>query len=93
MTRPSSSLQNLGASMKSPPRWNSDQRANLVLIPCRTAALDWPTVKAILTHLQVKPRIDGRTLEIAGKDCGKPSIGTAQCTLRFRQLHDKIENS
>jgi uncharacterized protein (DUF2336 family) len=66
-------------------------RADLVLIPCRAAALAWPTVKAILTHRQVKPRIDERTLEIAGKDYGKLSVETAQRTLRFWQLHDKIE--
>src|SRR5450432_942054 len=66
-------------------------RADLMLIPCRAAALAWPTVKAILTYRQVKPRIDERTLEIAGKDYGKLSVETAQRTLRFWQLHDKIE--
>jgi uncharacterized protein (DUF2336 family) len=67
-------------------------RADLVLIPCRAAALAWPTVKAILIHRQVKDRIDERTLEIAGKDYGALSLETAQRTLRFWQLHDKIDS-
>jgi hypothetical protein len=67
-------------------------RADLVLIPCRAAALAWPTVKAILSHRQVKDRIDARTLAIAGNDYGKLSVDTAQRTLRFWQLHDKIDS-
>jgi uncharacterized protein (DUF2336 family) len=67
-------------------------RADLVLIPCRAAALAWTTVKAILIHREVKDRIDERTLEIAGKDYGKLSVETAQRTLRFWQLHDKIDS-
>ena len=39
----------------------------------------------------VKPRIDERTLKIASKDFGKLSADTAQRTLRFWQVHDKIE--
>lgn len=66
-------------------------RADLVLIPCRAAALTWPAVKAILIHRQVKDQIDARTLEIAGKDYGKLSVETARRTLRFWQLHDKID--
>jgi uncharacterized protein (DUF2336 family) len=66
-------------------------RADLVLIPCKAAGLNWPTVGTILTHRPVKPRIDERTLKIAWKDYGKLSVETAQRTLRFWQVHDKLE--
>jgi len=66
-------------------------RADLVLIPCKAAGLNWPAVGTILTHRPVKPRIDERTLKIALRDYGKLSVETAQRTLRFWQVHDKLE--
>jgi uncharacterized protein (DUF2336 family) len=66
-------------------------RADLVVIACKSAGLDWPAVAKILTHRPVKPPIDERTLKIALKDFGKLSVETAQRTLRFWQVHDKIE--
>jgi uncharacterized protein (DUF2336 family) len=66
-------------------------RADLVLIPCKAAGLNWPAVETILTRRPVKPQIDERTLKIASKDFGKLSADTAQRTLRFWQVHDKIE--
>jgi uncharacterized protein (DUF2336 family) len=66
-------------------------RSDLVLIPCRSAGLNWPAVEAILTRRPVKPAIDERTLKIASKDYGKLSVETAQRTLRFWQVHDKLE--
>ncbi len=66
-------------------------RADLVLIPCRSAGLKWPAVKAILIHRPAKLQIDEQTLEIAAKDYLKLSSETADRTLRFWQLHDKIE--
>jgi len=66
-------------------------RADLILIPCKSAGLNWPAVKAILISRPVKPEIDERTLEIAARDFGRLSVETAQRTLRFWQLHNKIE--
>ena len=66
-------------------------RADLVLIPCKAAGLNWPAVGTILTHRPVKPRIDERTLKIALRDYGKLSVETARRTLRFWQVHDKLE--
>ena len=66
-------------------------RADLVLIPCKSAGLDWPTVETILCHRPIKHRIDDATLRLACKDYGKLSVETAERTLRFWQLHDKIE--
>jgi len=66
-------------------------RADLVLIPCKSAGLGWPTVEKILHHRPLKHRIDEATLRVAHSDYGKLSVETAQRTVRFWQLHKKIE--
>jgi hypothetical protein len=66
-------------------------RADLLLIPCRSARLNWPTVESILRNRPVMPSINERTLEIAERDFRKLSMETAQRTVRFWQLHNKIE--
>ena len=66
-------------------------RADLVLIPCKSAGLGWPTVEAVLHNRPVKHRIDDVTLRVALADYGKLSVETAQRTVRFWQLHKKIE--
>jgi hypothetical protein len=66
-------------------------RADLILIPCKSAGLGWATVEAILCHRPVKHRIDEATLKLALKDYGKLSAETAERALRFWQLHDKME--
>jgi uncharacterized protein (DUF2336 family) len=65
-------------------------RHDLVLIPCKSAGLDWRAVEAILSHRPVKHAIDDVTLKIANKDYGKLSLDTAQRTLRFWQIHNKV---
>ena len=65
-------------------------RADLVLIPCKAAKLDWSAVEAILVH-RSKIRIDDATLKLASSDYGKLSVDTAERTLRFWQLHNKID--
>jgi hypothetical protein len=66
-------------------------RSDLILIPCKSADLGWPAVEAILCYRPAKYRIDPATLSVALRDYGKLSGETAQRTLRFWQLHDKIE--
>lgn len=66
-------------------------RADLVLIPCKSAGLSWPTVETILYHRPIKHRIDEVTLRVAHSDYGRLSVETAQRTVRFWQLHKKIE--
>ena len=66
-------------------------RADLILIPCRSARLNWPTVESILRNRPVMPAVNERTLEIAERDYRKLSMETAQRTVRFWQLHNKIE--
>ena len=66
-------------------------RADLILIPCRAARLNWPTVESILRNRPVAYKIDDQTLEIAQRDYRKLSMETAQRTVRFWQLHNRIE--
>jgi uncharacterized protein (DUF2336 family) len=66
-------------------------RADLVLIPCKSAGLGWDAVEAILCERPAKHRIDDATLKIAFRDYEKLSVVTAERTLRFWQLHDKLE--
>jgi uncharacterized protein (DUF2336 family) len=65
-------------------------RHDLVLIPCRSAGLTWLAVESILHNRPVKLPIDAETLRIASRDYGKLSADTAQRTLRFWQVHDRI---
>jgi uncharacterized protein (DUF2336 family) len=65
-------------------------RADLVLIPCRSAGLKWPTVAKILKFRPVKHRIDDETLKLAERDYQKLSLDTAQRTLRFWMVHNKV---
>jgi hypothetical protein len=66
-------------------------RSDLVLIPCKSAGLGPATVELILRNRPVKYRIAEETLKIALKDYGKLSAETAERTVRFWQLHNKIE--
>src|SRR4029453_9308098 len=66
-------------------------RADLILIPCPSALLNRPTVESILLNRPIKPQISEQTLEIAQRDFRKLSMETAQRTVRFWQLHNKIE--
>jgi uncharacterized protein (DUF2336 family) len=66
-------------------------RHDLVLIPCKAAGLSWLAVESILTSRPVKRGIDEQTLKIAWRDYGRLSDETARRTLRFWQVHDRIE--
>jgi len=66
-------------------------RADLILIPCRSALLNWPTVETILRNRPLQKRIDEQTLALAQRDYKKLTAETAQRTIRFWQLHNKIE--
>jgi uncharacterized protein (DUF2336 family) len=66
-------------------------RSDIVLIPCKSAGWSWPAVEAVLQHRPSKPKIDELTLKVAWRDYGKLSEETAQRTLRFWQVHNKLE--
>jgi uncharacterized protein (DUF2336 family) len=66
-------------------------RADLILIPCKASGLDWMVVESILRHRPVTPKIDEKTLWQAHRDYGRLSVETAQRTIRFWQLHNRVE--
>jgi uncharacterized protein (DUF2336 family) len=66
-------------------------RSDLILIPCRSARLNWPTVETILRNRPAPTPIDEQTLAVAQRDYRRLSIETAQRTVRFWQLHNRIE--
>jgi hypothetical protein len=66
-------------------------RSDLILIPCKAAGLNWPVVETILSKRPLQQPISEETLKLACKDYGKLSPETAQRTLRFWQVHNKLE--
>ena len=66
-------------------------RTDLVLIPCKAAGLSWTTVETILTRRPTVQALNPPTLMAAAQDYRRLSIETAQRTLRFWLLHDKVE--
>jgi len=66
-------------------------RSDLILIPCRSARLNWPSVEAILRNRPMPLPIDEETMAVAEKDYKRLSLETAQRTVRFWQLHNRIE--
>jgi uncharacterized protein (DUF2336 family) len=66
-------------------------RSDLILIPCRSARLNWPTVETILRKRPLPLPLDNATLEIAQRDYRRLSLETAQRTVRLWQLHNRIE--
>jgi uncharacterized protein (DUF2336 family) len=66
-------------------------RSDLVLIPCKSAGWGWLAVQSVLQHRPSLQKIDEQTLKVAARDYGKLSEETAQRTLRFWQVHDKLE--
>ena len=58
----------------------------------QTCALPiWPTVESILRNRPVQQKIDDQTLAVAERDYKRLSMETAQRTVRFWQLHNRIE--
>jgi uncharacterized protein (DUF2336 family) len=66
-------------------------RSDLILIPCKAAGLNWPAVETVLSSRPQQHPISEQTLKLARQDYGKLSKETAQRTLRFWQVHNKLE--
>ena len=66
-------------------------RSDLILIPCKSGGLSWPAVESILRNRPLNQPISEQTLKLALKDYGKLSRETAQRTVRFWQVHNKLE--
>jgi uncharacterized protein (DUF2336 family) len=66
-------------------------RSDLVLIPCKSGGLSWLAVETILCNRPLKQPLAEPTLNLARKDYGKLSAETAQRTVRWWLIHNKIE--
>jgi uncharacterized protein (DUF2336 family) len=66
-------------------------RSDLILIPCKSAGLGWPVVDAILRQRPLPQPTDEATLAVARMDFSKLSRETAQRSVRFWRLHNRIE--
>jgi uncharacterized protein (DUF2336 family) len=66
-------------------------RHDLVLIPCKAAGLSWATVEIILSRRPTTQPLNPKILMTAAQDYRRLSVETAQRTLRFWLLHDKVE--
>jgi hypothetical protein len=66
-------------------------RSDLIRIPCKSVGLGWMAVESILRNRSFKQNISDETLKVAAKDYGKSSLETAQRTLHFWQVHNRIE--
>jgi uncharacterized protein (DUF2336 family) len=66
-------------------------RSDLILIPCKSAGLGPAALELILRNRPAKHPITEDTMKVALRDYGKLSAETAERTVRFWQLHDKIE--
>jgi len=66
-------------------------RHDLVLIPCKAAGLSWATVETILSRRPTMQPLNPKILMAAAQDYRRLSVETAQRTLRFWLLHDKVE--
>ena len=80
-----------GVSTQMMARLLEGQRSDLILIPCKAAGLGWAVVESILRNRPSKQRTGDEILRVASKDYGKLSLETAQRTLRFWQVHNKLE--
>jgi uncharacterized protein (DUF2336 family) len=66
-------------------------RSDLLLIPCKSVGLNWPVVETILSMRPIKPPLSEEILKLAWRDYGKLSMETARRTVRFWQVHNRIE--
>ncbi len=65
-------------------------RNDAVLLPCKAAGLEWPTVETILRNRRGNEALSSKIIDIARSDFAKLSIATAQKTLRFMQVRATV---
>jgi uncharacterized protein (DUF2336 family) len=64
-------------------------RSNGLLVPCKAAGLEWPTVSAILCNRFAHHTMSDADLALAKEDFGRLSQPSAQRILRFWQIRSK----
>jgi uncharacterized protein (DUF2336 family) len=64
-----------------------------ILVPCKAAALDWPTVRVILTCRSVGRTMSDQDIDTARTDYFKLSENNAKRVLRFWQVRQTTTNN
>jgi len=65
-------------------------RNDAVLIPCKAASLQWPTVEKILRNRHGKNSVSDQIIGLAKNDYTGMTVTTAQKTLRFLQVRATV---
>ena len=63
-------------------------RNDALLVPCKAAGLQWPTVEAILRNRHSNHKISDQIIAMARSDYERLSVATAQRTLRFMRVRE-----
>jgi len=64
-----------------------------LLVPCKAAALDWPTVRAILNFRSVGGTMSDQDVDAARNEYFKLSQNNAKRVLRFWQVRQTASNT
>jgi len=81
-----------GAPLKLVENLLQSEHREALLIPCKAAALEWPTVRMILTCRSVGRTMSDQDLDAARTDYYKLSQNNAKRVLRFWQVRQTASN-
>jgi uncharacterized protein (DUF2336 family) len=81
-----------GAPLKLVENLLQSENREAVLVPCKAGALEWPTVRVILTCRSIGRAISDQDLDAARADYYKLSENNAKRVLRFWQVRQTASN-
>ena len=82
-----------GAPLKLVENLLQSEHREALLVPCKAAALEWPTVRMILTCRSVSRAMSDQDLDAARTDYYKLSQNNAKRVLRFWQVRQTASNN
>ena len=82
-----------GAPVKLVENLLQSEHREAILVPCKAAAFEWPTVRMILTCRSVGRKMSDQDLDAARTDYFKLSQNNAQRVLRFWQVRQTTSNN
>ncbi len=81
-----------GAPLKLVENLLQSEHRDALLVPCKAAALEWPTVRLILTCKSIGRTMSDHDLDDARADYCKLSLNNARRVLRFWQVRQTASN-
>jgi uncharacterized protein (DUF2336 family) len=82
-----------GAPVKLVENLLQSEHREAILVPCKAASLEWPTVRMVLTCRSVGRKMSDQDLDAARTDYFKLSQNNAQRVLRFWQVRQTASNN